>query len=423
MPSMHISPHPNQVRSACERCRRQKLRCSRPAAPDAICARCARLGKDCQPGMQRRIGRPVRKDLVPAEGALATTDVDVSVLDAEVLVEASPVVGFAGSDAIADIVADVPNCGLHVDWMFPGDFSFRLGDADDALVTANGMQLLQDERWLSVEPESSIVLPTTQEHFAALSKINIELHRSWESLSSNSFCVGASFCYGESSFIDLELLKRILGSVQDFLGTIKAMHRRLGTRDSTRPIIKYGRPERENSSSTTSTSPDDVHAEQSRSSFQTSPGSGLKSRNTIIDSHTAFLVISCYSQVIKHIELIATIVNHHLGDQTMPLMGPAENMTLMGLTVDDFSSQVGLFTELVRNVVCQITLVLGLPMAPWSGRSVWTGLLREDRYREMLNQELGGPIQDQWTTRPAKLMEAMDETRRLVMEVSMMGYG
>jgi hypothetical protein len=422
MPPMHSSPHPNQVRSACERCRRQKLRCSRPAAPDAICARCARLGKNCQPGMQRRIGRPVRKDLVPAETAPATTDVgvSVSVLDADVLVEASPVVGFAGGDAIGDIVADVPHC---VDWMFPGDFSFRLGDANDALTAASGMQLLQDERWLSIEPESAIVLPTTQEHFATLSKINIELHRSWESLSTNSFCVGASFCYGKSSFIDLELLKRILDSVQDFLGTIKAMHRRLGTRDSARPIIKYGRPEREDSSTTTSTSPEDVHAQQSQGSFQTGSGCGLKSRNTIIDSHTAFLVISCYSQVIKHIELIATIVNHHLGDETMPLMGPAENMTLMGLNVVDFSSQVGLFTELVRNVVCQITLVLGLPMAPWSGRSVWTGLLREDRYREMLNQELGGPIQDQWTTRPAKLMEAMDETRRLVMEVSMMGYG
>lgn len=68
--------HPNQVRSACERCRRQKLRCSRQTAPFSTsslnstasgsaedpCARCSRLGVSCHPGLQRKVGRPTRRD-------------------------------------------------------------------------------------------------------------------------------------------------------------------------------------------------------------------------------------------------------------------------------------------------------------------------------------------------------------------------
>ncbi|PHH52800.1 Fusaric acid cluster transcription factor FUB10 [Ceratocystis fimbriata CBS 114723] len=67
-----IAPHPNQRRSACERCRRQKLKCSRQnAANQSRCQRCARLGFECVGGRQRKVGRPSRSDVAAAAAAAA----------------------------------------------------------------------------------------------------------------------------------------------------------------------------------------------------------------------------------------------------------------------------------------------------------------------------------------------------------------
>ncbi|KAL5606491.1 hypothetical protein BROUX41_002897 [Berkeleyomyces rouxiae] len=53
------APHPNQRRSACERCRRLKLKCSRrTVANQTRCHRCKRLNFECIGGRQRKIGRP-----------------------------------------------------------------------------------------------------------------------------------------------------------------------------------------------------------------------------------------------------------------------------------------------------------------------------------------------------------------------------
>ncbi|KAL5606489.1 hypothetical protein BROUX41_002895 [Berkeleyomyces rouxiae] len=73
------APHPNQRRSACERCRRQKLRCSRQnAANQARCQRCARLGFECIEGRQRKIGRPSRSDIAAAAAAAASSSASAS---------------------------------------------------------------------------------------------------------------------------------------------------------------------------------------------------------------------------------------------------------------------------------------------------------------------------------------------------------
>ncbi|KAL2889942.1 Fusaric acid cluster transcription factor FUB10 [Ceratocystis lukuohia] len=68
------APHPNQRRSACERCRRQKLKCSKQdAANQPRCQRCARLGFECVEGRQRKIGRPSRSDVAAAAAASSSS--------------------------------------------------------------------------------------------------------------------------------------------------------------------------------------------------------------------------------------------------------------------------------------------------------------------------------------------------------------
>ncbi|KAG9256224.1 uncharacterized protein F5Z01DRAFT_649497 [Emericellopsis atlantica] len=56
--------HANQHRSACETCRRHKLRCVRPEPSAPACHRCMRLELPCTTGSTRRIGRPTRAAIV-----------------------------------------------------------------------------------------------------------------------------------------------------------------------------------------------------------------------------------------------------------------------------------------------------------------------------------------------------------------------
>jgi len=58
---------PAAKRSACERCRHQKLRCPPRDQPTEACSRCARLGTNCVTGYPRPHGRIVRKG-PPARG-------------------------------------------------------------------------------------------------------------------------------------------------------------------------------------------------------------------------------------------------------------------------------------------------------------------------------------------------------------------
>ncbi|KAL9043623.1 MAG: hypothetical protein Q9214_003196, partial [Letrouitia sp. 1 TL-2023] len=57
-----ISATGTAQRSACERCRGQKLRCTRNHSSQASCNRCERAGAQCIVGPALRIGRPTRLD-------------------------------------------------------------------------------------------------------------------------------------------------------------------------------------------------------------------------------------------------------------------------------------------------------------------------------------------------------------------------
>jgi hypothetical protein len=53
---MHV--HPSQRRVACELCKKHKTKCQRLQQTDLKCSRCTMLGADCDPGHQKKVGRP-----------------------------------------------------------------------------------------------------------------------------------------------------------------------------------------------------------------------------------------------------------------------------------------------------------------------------------------------------------------------------
>jgi hypothetical protein len=60
-----VDIHPSQRRVVCEICKRHKAKCQRIQQNDLKCSRCTMLGVDCEPGQQKKLGRPRRSAPVP----------------------------------------------------------------------------------------------------------------------------------------------------------------------------------------------------------------------------------------------------------------------------------------------------------------------------------------------------------------------
>jgi hypothetical protein len=141
----------------------------------------------------------------------------------------------------------------------------------------------------------------------------------------------------------------------------------------------------------------------------------------ILDSPTALLIISCFSQIVQHLEIFYSISQSRLLDPTAPLVPPAANASFAGIPIVEFLPQGALFSEVLRNNLAQIIIILGLPTEPWwSGKTVWTGLLAEQRFRDLLNHELGS-VENGWTTRPSSVIMVMDKTKKLLTDAMMSG--
>jgi hypothetical protein len=65
--------HPSQRRFACEVCKKDKAKCQRLHHTDLKCSRCTMLGVSCDPGRQKKVGRPRRSECVSVHKVLKST--------------------------------------------------------------------------------------------------------------------------------------------------------------------------------------------------------------------------------------------------------------------------------------------------------------------------------------------------------------
>ncbi|RGP60359.1 hypothetical protein FSPOR_10691 [Fusarium sporotrichioides] len=396
---MHTAPstHPNQIRSACERCRRQKLRCSRPVGPSATCARCSRLNLHCQAGMQRRVGRPPKKDdVVEAVEIVLRSGPD------------SPQPADDGMQFIQGLLDDStwnldPFCGYA-----PESLPFPM-EAWPAVQTLDAPDV-----------EQPVIRPSEQ-LFEKLSRLNADIHRGREFAAqfvSNSD-LHDFICKVHQTMNGYENVQMALRTAQDFLVVLKTLHRQLGTRT----VSCYGRQPYTNKTImalTADTPTSSASSPPSLSSGGTTPisGSSAPQLPPVFDSPTMFLIISCYVQLIKHLEFVLKLIFNSISDPQRDLIDSAP-MAFADVPLIEPSTQFVLFSELLRHVMCQINLLIGFP-SPWSNKSAWTGLMTCQRYKDMLNSELG-VVEDGWTTRPSKLMELNRITKGMLDELSMVG--
>ncbi|KAM0417062.1 hypothetical protein ACHAPT_012968 [Fusarium lateritium] len=276
------------------------------------------------------------------------------------------------------------------------------------------------ENWPSVreldppEIEQRIIVPTKL-HFETLSKLNVEIHKGWNHVArvSEHTPFDEFICNTYASVSGYENLQMVMKSAQEFLTLIKALHRQLGTRT----VTHRGRTSPADS---TALILDPALSGRSPSSAETPSGASTATPSLppVFDSPTMFLVISCYIQLVKHFEFILKCIYRSISDTDQDLIRPAP-MEYARVPIVEPSTQFILFSELVHHVLSQINLVLGLPNL-WSNRSAWTGLLTCQRYRDMVNVELGA-MEGTWTARPGKLLEMTRLIKDLFVEFSMMG--
>lgn len=396
------TPHPNQVRSACERCRRQKLRCARRAEAAASCVRCSRLGLTCQSGPQRKVGRPTKKD--GARKRTSAPALDLNRVRGDTLEDGLD--SGANVQFLDGLLEDQPT-GL--DWVLAGDNGLGLNDFGHSIAPMDSWPVSQDPK--QFYPDQTLALALTDHLFESLSRINVEIHRGWEVIlhyaSDKRF---EDFIRSETEgFNGYVNLKTLIKSTQEYLVVIKALHRKLGTRPMPKPVAS--------SNALTMGFDPVLSASYGLSTLGGDQDETL--RGLILDSPTVFLVVSCYVQLVKHSEFVFKMILERLRD-TQAGPSPAAHLAFADVAIIESSTQFIVFTDLMYHILAQINVVLGLP-SPWYGRSTWTGLLRPRKYREMLNKELGA-VEGLWTVRPARLLEITRVVKDLLMEQSMTGY-
>ncbi|KAF5024313.1 hypothetical protein F66182_3590 [Fusarium sp. NRRL 66182] len=384
--------HPSQIRSACERCRRQKLRCSRPVSPSASCARCTRLGLTCQPGLQRRVGRPPKKGA--AELVLHTTS-DQSSRSAEDI------------QFIQGLLDDPTT------WNLDPFYAYTLESLPSPMAAWPAVQGLDPP-----EAEQKIIYPDAK-LFEALSKLNVDIRRGREFVShiASNFQLADFMCQGTNRITGYQNLQSVMKIAQEFLVVLKTLHRQLGTRSES---CQGRRPQSNRMIMALTVDPVLSDSTTPPSSSGTAPASGSTTPQPppVFDSSTMFLVISCYVQLIKHLEFIFTFIYNSITDPQQDLLDPAP-MAIADVALIESSTQFILFSEMLCHILEQINLIIGLP-SRWSSKSAWTGLLNCQRHRDMVNVELGA-VESGWTTRPARLMEVNRMTKLLLTEFTMMG--
>jgi hypothetical protein len=436
---MHPTPHPNQVRSACERCRRQKLRCIRPTAdvdtnavtnvnagPIPSCVRCTRLGFQCESGSQRRVGRPSKREAA-AVAIIARQKSQTATpqgLDVVLSSRGSP-------KQFPRIMDDFATGFISVDWSMGDDaptLATLLGEDHAASLPVETWSIPRtltppnDSNPSSPESHQEVRCPDTV--FESLSKLHVELRGLADIWTDQAMHMtfDSFYCGDHDSIKAIAATSAMLSTAQEFVRILRALHRRIGTL----PLTMKGPPQQ----------PHGVRSGWTWSSMltylDTSSEDGSDSHDgksaqvasaRTLDSPTAFLVISCFVMLIKCVENLFAMTHARLNDLSD---GPIRTdlafseMMFVDIPIIELSTQGILFAEGLLHLLSQINVLIGFP-SRWSGRSIWTGLLSAPKYRDLLNKELGY-VEGLWSTRPFRLTETIIMTKDLLQELAMMGY-
>lgn len=467
---MSYMPRSSLRRTACDRCRTQKLKCLRDDGQPK-CIRCTRLNVACEVGRPGRPGRPRKPDLAAAAAAAASTFSSSS----------SPNGAIGSWDAIDQqqdlflgnelLDSEIGNHGES------GDFAIGVGDYDLPMEIEEypSQAPLQDDSNIDpaltgdqeVADRSQVITsvpPAVNQHecLRELSQLNVELHaqttmlkENRDSLNLGSFvCVlphlggdddGLTIC--ERCMIYCQRLHRIMAKLVEIL---KTQSRVVG---ESRSLFYYDEdtvtPEALNGNcSDLSALVEPPHAPTGTTTTTTTTSSSSSSTPTptttptaititedeggppALDGPVVLVLVSCYAQVISVHETIFAHIHRRLDSveaAALPALDPAKGVRLGSFYSTDARLEGAVYCQVVSVLLDRIERGLGvLPdQRHHTGLGAQTGLLSRPHHFELLQRELsgekGGEEEEEApnggrSPRPGMLRDAV-ERARLVMAV------
>ncbi|KAK2731078.1 C6 zinc finger domain-containing protein [Colletotrichum kahawae] len=434
---MTIARHPNQKRSACERCRRQKLRCSRQdTGGEARCSRCARLGFPCVAGQQRRIGRPSR---AKNQGNNVSNDRDracdleaagedegdgegceIAVLRGDELLsagntpaETTPTEAARSGEEVAEVGVDVQIDPLHCDFEWDEtDFAVDVGDHfTDSLETA-------------ARPLSQLDAAIQHEAIVRLSKINVDLHLHLSKVDKHRQHMDlCSFIYPDSvlSVDSVTLAELALVMFQDLVTVLSTLAESmkqaavdltiLPSQDAV-PSLPW-----DNSCGLPNALGWIIPSESYSSPDITSP-STVTSAPEAVGPPLALIITSCLVQIITLFESITLHIHQRLESLAVDPLTPIEGLKFGAFSIGDGHLQGIIFAQIITSLLERADRLLGLrdsDTSRWSTSPHQAILSNEQRgiLRGQLKEAGGGSL-----LRTEKLRDSLEIMRRRLTEAS-----
>ncbi|KAF9874431.1 hypothetical protein CkaCkLH20_07994 [Colletotrichum karsti] len=432
---MTFVTHPNQKRSACERCRRQKLRCSRQDSDrDSRCSRCSRLGFPCVSGQQRRIGRPSR-----AEVQKRTYDSPNEHRIEDDSLERSPTGRWDGGAAITP--SEVP----LEEGMLPGELALlepTVGvgvDETDAEVDVDSFfcDFVWDET--ALEPEAvgectetlgfevrpvRTVNPTAQhEAMAKISKINLDLHSHISRINAHRESLDlCSFIYPSSvlSVASVTVVELGLILFQDFVHTLSSLEKTVTT-SAAFPALQshHDLPRLPWDSEDGTPATLDSSNLQDNSSLAAAVHCPESAMTGVVDAPLALTITSCYVQIITLFEHISRHILTRLESVFDVPLTPIEGLKFGAMWIADGHLQGLMFAQIITSLFDKADRLLGLGTPTTSTIPASSpGALLSEKQSELLRDQLKSTVSGEPVLRSEKLKRDADSMLRCLRKAS-----
>ncbi|CAI0643694.1 unnamed protein product [Colletotrichum noveboracense] len=439
---MTIARHPNQKRSACERCRRQKLRCSRQdTEEEARCSRCARLGFPCVRGQQRRIGRPSRaknqgnnvsndrdrgcdreaaqeEDEGDGDGdgngdEAAGLRGDNLLLAENATAETTPPVAAGFGEEVAEVGVDVQIDPLLCDFEWDEtDFAVNVGDH------------LTGSQETAARPLSQLDATIQHEAFVRLSRVNVDLHLHLSKVDNHRQHMDlCSFIYPDSvlSVDSVTLAELALVIFQDFVTVLSTLAESmkqaavdlasLPSQDAV-PSLPW-----DNSGGLPTALGWIVPSESFPSPDIMSPSTATSAPEAV-GPPLALVITSCFVQIITLFESITLHIHKRLESLAVDPLTPIEGLKFGAFWIGDGHLQGIIFTQIITSLLERANGLLGLrdhDTSRWSTSPHQAILSSEQRdiLRGQLKEVTGDSL-----LRTEKLRDSLEIMRRRLTEAS-----
>ncbi|RYP47850.1 hypothetical protein DL768_006167 [Monosporascus sp. mg162] len=430
---MAYVPKSSLRRTACDRCRAQKLRCLRDGTQPK-CTRCTRLGVACEVGRAGQPGRPRRSGATATAASSASTSEDMRPADGS----DEAVQNATGASSQDHVLGD--------EYLALGDGGRLLGDStgddgdgtnlqsamppqprqDDAIASTSGNQEVATSR--SYFGHGAELTASVDQHgcLRELSRLNIDLHAQTTVLRENRASVnvatlvtatrppegdGVTIC--ERALIFAQKFHAIIDNLDSILKNQSRVYEPSG------PLFDYAEDPLL-ADMFASLDPSIAMSEDFACTAGLDEGSSPPSPDTPV----VLLLVSCYVQIIELFETIFVLIHRRLkclGTDPIPSFDPAKGLRIGAFYSFDGRLESIIYTQVVACLLDRVERGLGLlpdqqrhnDQGPGFGGRTRCGLLSRPHHFDLLQRELGqkGPGA---SARPQALRDSV-ENARLIM--------